>query len=624
MGVYLATAIVLILYLVLAWFAGDWLRLQSASLLLVRGGLALIGFLGAAVFLWFHRKLTRDVGEPGMTAAAPVLTELYALLNQADENLKSAKLTAGASLRTLPIVFLLGEPNSAKTSTMLHSGLDPELLAGVLYRETEMAPTNTLNIWFAHGTLFIEVGGAILGDARLWTRILNRTNPSGLASAFGKKAAPRGVVVCCDCERLQGGAEKATATGRKLAAQLQVMANTLGASFPVYALFTKLDQVPKFAEFVSSLTADETRQILGTTVAQRDPGRGVFAEEEKNRLGKEFDQLVYSLAEKRLDYLSRENAPAKLPAIYEFPREFRKVRDQVLGFLVEMSRPTELGTNPFLRGFYFSGLRPVMMQENVAAAPAPATPDPAAVGATGIISFPGLGGRPAPGASSTNVVRSRRVPEWTFLPYLFSEVILRDRAALGTSSQSSKTNVIRRVLLATLAVLFFCAAIGFLVSFLNNRGLQRSVTSASKALATTLSTPVDVPTADQLKHLEQLREILTGLEAHKRDGAPLSYRFGLYSGDSLYPEAQKIYFAYFFRLLLNSTERSMAATLHQLPENAVLDQYQDAYATLKAYLITTGFHDKSSKDFLAAYAMEPVASSQRTRSGTNGTCPPAI
>jgi type VI secretion system protein ImpL len=600
MGAYLATAIVLVLYLLLAWFAGTWLHLQGGEIWLVRLGLALIGFIGAGVFLWFYRRLTRDAVESGIGPGAPVVNEIDALLNQADHKLKSAKLTAGTSLRTLPIVFLLGEPNSAKTSTVLHSGLDPELLAGVVYRETETAPTNTLNVWFARGTLFIEIGGVILGDTRLWTRILNRTSTFGLTSAFGKgQSAPRAVVVCCDCERLRAGVEKSTATARKLGGQLKAMASTLGASFPVYTLFTKLDQVEKFSDFVSNLTGDEARQIFGSTLAQRDPAQGVFAEEEKNRLGTEFDQLVYSLAGKRLDYLSRENAPAKLPGIYEFPREFRKIRDQVLAFLVEMSRPTQLGTNPFLRGFYFSGVRPVMLRENVAAAPAlVASQEAMGSGATRILSASELAGRSSAGA--VNVVRSRRVPEWTFLPSLFSEVILRDRSALGTSSHSSKTNAIRKVLLATVAVLFFCLAIAFLVSFANNRRLQQDVMSASDALATTATAPTDVPSADQLKQLEQLRRTLTRLEENDIEGPPLWYRFGLYSGVGLYPEARRIYFAYLRRLLLDSTEASMVAALRQLPEKAApADPYQEPYATLKAYLITTGLHDKSSKLFLA-------------------------
>jgi type VI secretion system protein ImpL len=606
MGVYLATAIVLILYAVLAWFVGTWLHLQGASLWLVRVGLALIGFLGAGVFLWFHRKLRSDAGESGFGPGAPVTIEIDALLNQADQKLRSAKLTSGTTLRALPIVFLLGEPNSAKTSIMLRSGLDPELLAGVVYRETETVPTNTLNVWFARGTLFIEIGGAILGDTRLWMRILNRTSAPGLASALGKGvSAPRAVVMCCDAERLRAGAEKLIPIARKLGGQLQTMANTLGASFPVYTLFTKLDQVPKFTEFVSNLTADEGRQILGTTVAQRDPRQGMFAEEEKNRLGKQFDQLVYSLAEKRLDYLSRENAPAKLPAVYEFPREFRKIRDQILTFLVEMSRPTQLGTNPFLRGFYFSGVRPVMIRENVAAEPMPvASKGTAGLGVTTILSVSALEGGPVAGASTVNVARSRRVPEWTFLPYLFSEVILRDRAALGTSSQRNKTDAIRRVLLATLGIVLMGLAIAFLVSFVNNRGLQQDVMSASKALAAAGSAPVDVPSADQLKQLEELRGILARVERNQSDGAPLSYRFGLYSGDGLYPEARRIYFNHFLRLLLSSTEKSMTVALRQLPDRAgSADLYQAPYATLKAYLITTGLaaghHDQNSKQFLA-------------------------
>ncbi len=602
MGVYLATAIVLVLYMVLAWFVGTWLHLQGASLWLVRGGLALIGLVGAGVFLWFHRKLTRDAGELGVGPGAPVLTEIDALLNHADQKLKSAKITAGASLRTLPIVFLLGEANSAKTSTVLHSGLDPELLAGVVYRETETVPTNTLNVWFARDTVLIEIGGVILSDERLWTRILNRTSASGWASALGKgQSAPRAVVVCCEGERLRAGSEKLTSSARKLGGQLQAMANTLGASFPVYTLFTKLDQVPKFAEFVSNLTSEEARQILGATVPQRDPGRGVFAEEEKNRLGKEFDQLVYSLAEKRLDYLGRENTPAKLPAVYEFPREFRKIRDQVLIFLVEMSRPTQLGTNPFLRGFYFSGVRPVMMRENVAAAPAPvALQEADGSGATRILSASALAGGPAAGASLGNVVRSRRVPEWTFLPYLFSEVILRDRAALGTSSQSSKTSAIRRALLATLAIVFVGLAIALLVSFLNNRGLQQDVIAANRALAATVPGTVENPTAEQLRQLERLRATMVALEANHKDGAPLSYRWGLYNGDRLYPEARGVYFGYFRRLLLDSTQKSMVGTLRQLPAKpGPTDQYREPYEALKAHLITTSRHDQSSKEFLA-------------------------
>lgn len=186
------------------------------------------------------------------------------------------------------------------------------------------------------------------------------------------------------------------------------------------------------------------------------------------------------------------------------------------------------------------------------------------------------------------------------MPYLFSEVILRDRAALGTSSQSSKTNTIRRALLAALAIVFVVLAIAFLVSFLNNRGLQQDVIAANRSLAATVPGPVEIPTAEQLRQLDHLRATMVTLETNQKDGAPLSYRWGLYNGDRLYPEARRVYFGYFRRLLLDSTQKSIVTTLRQLPAKpGPTDQYREPYEALKAHLITTNRHDQSSKEFLA-------------------------
>jgi len=105
---------------------------------------------------------------------------------------------------------------------------------------------------------------------------------------------------------------------------------------------------------------------------------------------------------------------------------------------------------------------------------------------------------------------------------------------------------------------------------------------------------------EQLKQLERLRATLVTLETNQKDGAPLSYRWGLYNGDRLYPEARRVYFGYFRRLLLDSTQKSIVATLRQLPAKpGQADQYREPYETLKAHLITTSRHDQSSKEFLA-------------------------
>src|SRR5262249_26767881 len=132
----------------------------------------------------------------------------------------------------------------------------------------------------------------------------------------------------------------------------------LGISFPVYVLFTRADRLPFFSEFVRNLTREESGQAVGVTLPMHSAsGGGVYADETTQRLTIAFNQLFHSLCDQRLQLLPRETAPENTPAAYEFPREFRKLRTTLVQFLVDIGRPSQLRASPFLRGFYFSGLR---------------------------------------------------------------------------------------------------------------------------------------------------------------------------------------------------------------------------------------------------------------------------
>jgi len=188
-------------------------------------------------------------------------------------------------------------------------------------------------------------------------------------------------------------------------------------------LFTKLDRVSFFPEFVRGLNKEQASEILGATLPVRSLTSGVYAEEETRRLSKAFDELFYSLAERRLDLLARENDGSQLAAIYEFPRELRKLRTLLVQFLVDLTRPSQLSVNPFLRGFYFSGVRPVIVDDVAVAAPQVQAPDlSSGAGATRIFSGAGFGGTPA--ASPAPGSTSRKVPQWVFLSQLFNDIIV--------------------------------------------------------------------------------------------------------------------------------------------------------------------------------------------------------
>ena len=69
MGVYWVTGGILVLYLILVWFLGTWLPLKGSDVWVLRGSLAFLGVLGAAVFLWFHHK--RKGAQAETEGAAP-------------------------------------------------------------------------------------------------------------------------------------------------------------------------------------------------------------------------------------------------------------------------------------------------------------------------------------------------------------------------------------------------------------------------------------------------------------------------------------------------------------------------------------------------------------------------
>jgi type VI secretion system protein ImpL len=104
---------------------------------------------------------------------------------------------------------------------------------------------------------------------------------------------------------------------------------------------------------------------------------------------------------------------------------------------------------------------------------------------------------------------------------------------------------------------------------------------------------------DALRRLDTLRQSLAKLSAYNTDGPPTSLRWGLYTGDSLYPSTRRAYFDKFHQLLLSGTQANMLAILRGLPSSVgPTDDYQAPYDTLKAYLITTSNHEKSSPVYL--------------------------
>lgn len=606
--IWIIAAVVFLLYVAVAIIAGRLLGLLGRDLWVLRTVLTTLGLVSAALIVWFFRD--RAPAGPA-TPEARLAADVEQVLKTAQTQLAAARPDGAkdARLAKLPVVLVFGPAGSTKTTAVLRSGLEPELLAGDVMRGESVAPTKTTNVWFSQGTVFAEAGSPVLSSPENWRRFVRSLRPRSLVAALtGKPQAPRLAVLCFGCDEFlkPGSGESIPIAARMLRERVGEAAGELGVQLPTYVLFTKADAIPHFEAFVRNFSADEAREPLGAALTPDAGTDGTYAERVTPRLERAMQDICRSLSARRLPVLSREHAPEWKPAAYEFPREMRKLAPLVVDFLRELGKPSALKGSPVLRGFYFTGVQPVYVSDSTPEYTPALQTARAAVGArsaTGVFSA----GQVAAAASAPPVStpRTRKIPRWDFLPRLFREVVLSDDVAVRLTQGGERVGFLRRATLAAVGVLALLLSMAFGISYSGNRQLQRETADAARGLLAIAPTNVDLPPVDALRRLDTLRAQLDLLSNYEHDGAPLSLRWGLYSGSSLYPRVRNAYFAGFNRLVFASTRASLLAGLRTLPDApSASDDYGASYGLLKAYLITTTHPEKSTVEFLAPVLMK--------------------
>ena len=269
--------LIFLVYLALVIWLGFALHFEGMRLALFCGILGLLGALATIFILWYMHKVSKASGQSS-GPDTPDAINLSALLRDADARIRQAGRAGAKSLAALPLIYVVGDENSAKTQTVLQSGLEPELIAGNVSRDGTIVPTQLANVWLAGNYVLVEAGGALLRQPPLWVRLLKATIPARLGSVFGDSRLPaRSVVVCVSIERIlaPNTSEQIRALAQTLNERLRQVSQTLGISLPVYVLFTKLDNVTPFAEYVSRLSDEEVKLPIGTLLSSLDSGTGI-------------------------------------------------------------------------------------------------------------------------------------------------------------------------------------------------------------------------------------------------------------------------------------------------------------------------------------------------------------
>jgi type VI secretion system protein ImpL len=352
-------------------------------------------------------------------------------------------------------------------------------------------------------------------------------------------------------------------------------------------VITKCDKIPFYSDFFRRLPESEVNQVLGCTLppnsSQAARASEVFVEAEAKRLTASFRPLYHALARRRLTHLAHEPNSAQRPGVYEFPREFKRIRSPLVKLLTDVFRPNALGPSPVLRGYYFTGVRETEVEVHAPAGRGMDTLTQAPMEATGLFRgdatqmFQGDDFTKAPSPGSRRAIGLR----WMFATDLFHRVILPDRLPRKVRPPEGRADRYRK--LAFGAVYGLCAllCLAFFVSWVNNRRLLSDLEGVAGRQANRQGRATSL---QDLRALDALREQVVRLQSRLTWG----FHWGLYSGDRVLDQARTAYFRQFQRLLLIDLNSQMVGDLEGLPATPdATAPFDPAYNTLKAHLMIT-------------------------------------
>jgi type VI secretion system protein ImpL len=374
---------------------------------------------------------------------------------------------------------------------------------------------------------------------------------------------------------------------RTINERLLTVQSTMRMDFPTYVLLTKCDSVSYFQEFFAHLNDTESRQILGVTLPFSKPTNeyaDAYADREGSRLTKLLNRLYQSIADRRLVFLAREEVVERRALAYEFPRELKKVRGEIVQFLLDAFRPSTLHSPCRLRGFYFSGKR--LVPRAVAATDSTSTstdqsivkrPTEATVFFQSSIPSSTLDYSliaRKPGESTT--------PKWTFLTQVFREIVLADPASKSAQAlvPIGDSKYVSFALGAAGATCLLLSVL-WVFSWKKNHDLLNEVqTAVVSTRPVTSAAPLET-----LPELESLRPLMVTLHMNEREGAPLYSRWGLYAGNRAASDLDSLYYTRFRQAILDPTLGAMSGLFLQLQPGSPVNA--DIYKELKSYRTMT-------------------------------------
>jgi type VI secretion system protein ImpL len=542
------TAIGFVLLIVLIWFAGPFMGLETSVsrlvvmiiVLLVWVATLMIGkFLADRAGSLLERMLKKQADDAVMGAAPGKRTEVSHLrkdLLESIETLKNSNLgkTRGkAALYELPWYMVIGHSAAGKSSAIQYSGLTFPFADKSKAAVRGVGGTRNCDWFFTSESVLIDTAG------RYATQNENRGEWIGflkLLKQYRPRTPVNGIILAVSFpELVQNHAETFAVYARQVRQRINEIDEVFGVKVPVYLFFTKIDLLGGFTQFFEDFTEEERSRVWGSTLSH-EQGADFDA---ARVVGQHFDALMRGLVQMGTDKLANNRGNVKRPALFAFPIEFNAMRESVCNFVQLLFEDDPYHTKPLLRGFYFtSALQVGSPQINA-------------------------------GNRVSNLFDlSKRSFEFSaapqsqgyFLRDTFREVLFPDQHLVGRQTRPAASRARVAGIAAGLAGLALLAA-GWTWSFVGN---QKLIATAQTELADSRKQLASNDLLEKLNGLHTLQLRLEQLYKYRTEGRPWEIGFGLYRGEKVERVLRAEYFDGVRRLMLAPVKGNLETKLAEL------------------------------------------------------------
>lgn len=572
---YIFAVLLILVVWGLYFFLGLPLPIALAATAFVVAALVSIVMSGVLKARRAATKIEKALASQGAKQAAGARPDMAADVNamqneftKAVSALKGSKLGKDA-LFALPWYVIIGPPGVGKSTALRNSGLQFPYLSDRRGGAVKgIGGTRNCDWWMTNQAVIVDTAGRYTTedtDRDEWLAFLD------LLKDTRPKRPINGILLAVAVTDLALASEdEINVMSQKCRARIDEVTARLEMSVPVYVLFTKCDLLPGFVEMFSEMGKTERAQIWGFTLPVLSGGAGsdpigVFADQ--------FDRLADRNEQRAFRRLGEERRLDARGKIYSFPQHFELLRDNLANFIGQVFTGNVYAETPLLRGCYFtSGTQEGRPIDRLMGSMAQAF-----------------------GMQAQSLLgQQQQEARSYFLGQLFNKVIFADRElAVRSAKHLRKAKILRW----GGASAIFATAIGLAVlpvrSMRQNQALLAEVERAGeKVVEHQADTSATVISLERIEPLYDVEEKLRGYETESK---PVKLRWGMYQGETLYPETE-LTFGEVGRdeliapMVAERTEvlRRFTARYQNPDDQPPPDEAQENFEILRFYLLVGG------------------------------------